>query len=94
MTGIKKFFTIAAAMAMMGGMGVELPPSMRYGYNEKPYPKPKSLPKYRVGENFIHAKDAKTAIKYAKKRGLWKEGMIVKKIEELNDGNNSDTVQD
>ena len=43
----------------------------------KPYPKNADLPKFNVGGTIIHAKDEKTAIKYAKKRGIWKEGMSV-----------------
>lgn len=39
----------------------------------------KDLPAWKVGGHVIHAKDEKTAIKYAKKRGLWNEGIIVEK---------------
>lgn len=39
------------------------------------------LPSWKVGDSIISAKDEKTAIKYAKKRGLWKEGLIIEKVE-------------
>lgn len=50
----------------------------------KVYVKPISktdLPRWDVNGNVIFAKDAKTAEKYAKKRGLWVPGTIVKPIE-------------
>lgn len=50
----------------------------------KVYVKPISktdLPRWDVNGNVIFAKDAKTAEKYAKKRGLWVTGTIVKPIE-------------
>ena len=43
--------------------------------NSKPYPAPKSLPRWDVGGHIIYAKNEKDALKYAKKRGLFKEGM-------------------
>jgi hypothetical protein len=30
-----------------------------------------NLPKWKVGKHYIYAKNAKDALKYAKKRGLW-----------------------
>lgn len=39
------------------------------------------LPRWDVGGQIIFAKDEKTAIKYAKKRGLWRPGTIIKPIE-------------
>ena len=39
------------------------------------------LPRWDVGGQIIFAKDAKTAEKYAKKRGMWRPGMTVKPIE-------------
>ena len=39
------------------------------------------LPRWDVGGQIIFAKDAKTAEKYAKKRGIWRPGMNVKSIE-------------
>ncbi len=39
------------------------------------------LPRWDVNGHIIFAKDEKTAIKYAKKRGLWTSGAIVKPIE-------------
>lgn len=49
----------------------------------KVYVKPiqrKDLPCWKVNGHVIFAKDAKTAEKYAKKRGLWRPGTIVKPI--------------
>lgn len=39
---------------------------------------PASHPAWQIGESIIYAKDEKTAIKYAKKRGLWKPEVTVK----------------
>ena len=39
-----------------------------------------NLPKWNVGDSVIFARDEKEAVKRAKKRGLWKEGMFVYKI--------------
>lgn len=44
-------------------------------------PPKRDLPRWDVNGNVIYAKDAKTAEKYAKKRGLWVSGTIVKPIE-------------
>lgn len=41
----------------------------------------RDLPRWDVNGHVIFAKDAKTAEKYAKKRGLWVPGTIVKPIE-------------
>lgn len=49
----------------------------------KVYVKPISrtdLPCWDVNGAVIYAKDEKTATKYAKKRGLWRPGTIVKPI--------------
>lgn len=46
------------------------------------YPaKQRDLPRWDVNGHIIFAKDEKTAEKYAKKRGLWIAGTIVKPIE-------------
>lgn len=37
----------------------------------------KDLPKFKIGDQTIYAKDIKTAIKYAKKRGLYKPDMEI-----------------
>lgn len=37
----------------------------------------KDLPRFKVGNHTIYAKDIKTAIKYAKKRGLYKPGLEI-----------------
>ena len=49
----------------------------------KVYVKPRQktdLPCWEVNGAVIYAKDEKTAEKYAKKRGLWRPGTIVKPI--------------
>ena len=68
-----------AAFAMIAGMMQDGNPyySGRPADTSKPYPKNADLPKFNVGGTIIHAKDEKTAIKYAKKRGVWKDGMSV-----------------
>ena len=68
-----------AAFAMIAGMydSQELYGPHRRMDNSKPYPKNADLPKFNVGGTIIHAKDEKTAIKYAKKRGVWKDGMPI-----------------
>ena len=45
------------------------------------YPTRQDLPRWDVNGKVIFAKDAKTAEKYAKKRGIWVPGTIVKPIE-------------
>ena len=45
------------------------------------HPTKRDLPRWDVNGTVIFAKDAKTAEKYAKKRGLWVPGTIVKPIE-------------
>ena len=47
----------------------------------KPEPAPKSLPRWDVGGHVIYAKNEKDALKYAKKRGLFKDGMQVTRID-------------
>lgn len=41
----------------------------------------RDLPCWDIDGATIYAKDEKTAIKYAKKRGLWRSGAIVKRIQ-------------
>lgn len=73
---IKSTLFQMAALAMLQEWGSNMYSSRRID-NSKPYPKNADLPKFNVGGTIIHAKDEKTAIKYAKKRGVWKEGMSV-----------------
>ena len=47
---------------------------------EQPYRRPADLPKWRCGEHIIYAKDEKTAMKYAKKRGLWRKGITIELV--------------
>lgn len=65
--------TLALAMAAQGDPSIYAPEKLPD--NSKPYPKNKSLPAWDVGGHIIYAKNEKDALKYAKKRGLFKEGM-------------------
>lgn len=49
--------------------------------NVPSYQTRRDLPRWDVNGQVIFAKDANTAEKYAKKRGLWVPGTIVKPIE-------------
>lgn len=44
--------------------------------------KPASHPAWDVNGQVVYAKDEKTALKYAKKRGLWHLGIIVKPVKQ------------
>ena len=75
---MKKYLALAAFAALAAGSS---------GYfdsprvdNSNPYPKKASLPKWKVGENYIFAKNESDAIKYAKKRGLYHDGDVAKKV--------------
>lgn len=78
--GLSSNFLLAAAMLMAAASndkrffdtGTQIVPS---------YPTSRDLPRWDVNGHIIFAKDAKTAEKYAKKRGLWIPGTIVKPIE-------------
>lgn len=75
---MKKAIMQAAAFVMLASSGgMDNPYGTPRFDNTKPYPKSKSLPRWKVGEHIIYAKDEKTAIKYARKRGIWKDGMAV-----------------
>lgn len=73
---IHKLLSAALALGAIGQYEDELFAFPRKGASPKPYQKPKSLPRWKVGETIIYAKNEKDAIKYAKKRGVWKEGMV------------------
>ena len=50
------------------------------GHKAKYQPQPqtrKDLPRFKIGDQIIHAKDIKTVIKYAKKRGLYKPALEI-----------------
>lgn len=65
-----------AAFAMIAGMDGNNMYSSRRIDNSKPYPKNADLPKWDYDGHCIFAKNEATAIKYAKKRGLYKEGVV------------------
>lgn len=67
------FFAMMAAI-MAGDKSMYAFPSTTKTESE---PK-KDLPCWNVDGHIIYAKDEKTALKYARKRGLLKEGVIVK----------------
>lgn len=75
-----KFQLLATAAMMMAAASdkqlFDTGPSKIY---VKPIQK-HDLPCWEVNGEYIHAKDEKTATKYAKKRGLWRPGTIVKPI--------------
>lgn len=39
-----------------------------------------NLPAWKIGESVIHARNERDAVKYAKKRGVWKEGQTIQKL--------------
>ncbi len=78
---IRRTAFLAAAVAMSNDIA-EYFDTGRRRQPERPYQRPADLPKFRIGEHVLFAKDEKTAIKYAKKRGLWKEGCTVEPINE------------
>lgn len=50
------------------------------GHKARYQPQPqtrKDLPRFKIGDQIIHAKDIKTVIKYAKKRGLYKPALEI-----------------
>lgn len=78
-----KQMKLLAGLAMLAGSAdkqlFDMGPSKVY---VKPIPK-NNLPRWDVNGKQVFAKDEKTAIKYAKKRGLWRPGTIVKQIESM-----------
>lgn len=75
------FKKIALLTIMMAaGMGS---PFMYSGERRRPAePKPeKGLPRWNVGGHVIYAKNEKDALKYARKRGLYRDGMEIKLID-------------
>lgn len=70
-------YTLALAMAAMS-QGNNLYAERKS--SQKQYPKNKDLPKWDYDDHRIFAKDEATAIKYAKKRGFYKEGITPTRI--------------
>jgi len=79
MSGIKKLLSLAAFAALAADNSFYM--SEPRIDNTKPYNKGKSLPRWKVGENTIYARNESDAIKYAKKRGLYKDGDTAVKID-------------
>jgi len=78
-----KQFKLLAGLAMLAASAdkqlFDTGPSKVY---VKPIPK-NNLPCWDVNGKQVFAKDEKTATKYAKKRGFWRPGTIVKQIESM-----------
>ncbi len=76
---MKYFAYMALMMAALAQSGE----SMYKGPRIRPAePKPaKGLPRWDVGGNTIFAKNEKDALKYARKRGLYRDGMEIKLID-------------
>lgn len=72
-----------AYMAFLMAALVQSRKSMYMGPRRSPAePKPaKGLPRWDVGGNTIFAKNERDALKYARKRGLYREGMEIKLID-------------
>lgn len=75
----EKLFTLAGMM-MIATQGEQYFDALMRTPSSPPQPR-YDLPSWKVGDSIISAKDEKTAIKYAKKRGLWKDGVTVEKVE-------------
>lgn len=74
---MKNSFLITAAMMLATVQNRDL---FDTGNKARYQPQPKTrkdLPKFKIGDQTIYAKDIKTAIKYAKKRGLYKPGIEI-----------------
>ena len=79
---MKKQYAILAAAGMLMASAYKYFDVGSPNTNAVPISQPKySLPRWDIGGHIIFAKDEKTAEKYAKKRGLWVPGTIVKSIE-------------
>ena len=68
---------IAAAMMLATVQNQE---HFDMGHKARYQPQPqtrKDLPRFKIGDQIIHAKDIKTVIKYAKKRGLYKPALEI-----------------
>lgn len=77
----KVFPYLLASAMMMAAAGNDGKMLFDTGTRTVPsYPARRDLPCWDVNGHVIYAKDAKTAEKYAKKRGLWVPGTIVKPI--------------
>ena len=66
----KKFMSYAIFMAAAAAAQPDFYTGASRGYAKKMTKQ--DLPRWNVGGQIIFAKDAKTAEKYAKKRGLWR----------------------
>lgn len=78
---MKNSLYLLAGMMAMAAQGDRIFDTPKRQSRYIPTPPPKDLPHWKVGEHIIHAKDEKTALKYAKKRGYWKEGITIEKVD-------------
>lgn len=68
---MKKKLTGLALMMMASAMMNPLFKHQTITTPNSPQRNDYNLPKWKVGKHYIYAKNAKDALKYAKKRGLW-----------------------
>lgn len=82
MSTTKRILTLAAMTgAFFSGEDLYMFP---HHLPEKPFRKSKGLPKWKIGDFVVYAKNAKDAVKYAKKRGCYKEGTLAEIINDSN----------
>ena len=79
---IRRTAFLAAAAAMSNEVAEYFDTGRRHTHTERPYHRPADLPRWRVGDHILFAKNAADAEKYARKRGLWTEGCTVKPLKE------------
>lgn len=73
MNRIKNALFMAAAAALAATPNEYF--AIKRPQNFEPINKDKNkYPRWKIGDSFVFAKDVRDAEKYAKKRGLWKEG--------------------
>lgn len=74
---MKNSLLIMSAMMLAAAQN---PDHFDTGHKARYQPQPqtrKDLPRFKIGDQIIHAKYIKTAIKYAKKIGLYKPGIEI-----------------
>lgn len=74
---MKNSLLIMSAMMLAAAQN---PDHFDTGHKARYQPQPqtrKDLPRFKIGDQIIHAKDIKTVIKYAKKRGLYKPALEI-----------------
>ena len=77
----KKLITVLA-MFLATGITTNSPYKVSQKRSSDLYPRSGDLPRWSVGGKILYAKNEHDAIKYAKKRGLYKEGVEIKRIDD------------